>query len=56
MDVTVKLQIKPGQSVLELTNITFSEDPDALAEFRKYRQSMDAIHTRVDLELEIFIE
>jgi hypothetical protein len=39
--------IAPGQSVLELTNITFSEDPDAVAEFRKYRQSMDAIHTRV---------
>ena len=39
--------IAPGQSVLELTNITFSEEPDALAEFRKYRQSMDAIHTSV---------
>jgi len=39
--------IAPGQSVLELTNITFSVDPDALAEFRKYRESMDAIHTRV---------
>lgn len=39
--------IAPGQSVLELTNITFSVEPDSLAEFRKYRQSMDAIHARV---------
>lgn len=39
--------IAPGQSVLELTNITFSVDPDSLVEFRKYRQSMDAIHARV---------
>ena len=39
--------IAPGQSVLELTNITFSEDPETLAEFRKYRKSMDAIHSRV---------
>jgi len=39
--------IAPGQSVLELTNITFAVDPDAVAEFRKYRGSMEAIHARV---------